>query len=261
MGLPTDSIFVRALRQGWSRWALCPDLCASPAACGGQVERDGRRRGWSRWSGLGDSAAAHRGWFWFGCIRGRSGHGALRREQRLQTVAELGDSIAEGEELIEDDGAGEMERVAGVVNVAGECGRMRAAERDRDWKQIEAVMRGRERSVLRGCRARRVREGREQCGGAKEYIVERRAVGAKRGQSQPFTGKFQFAGPGGLHWMGGCLQGEPRRRDNCRFFLRSPLQGARERSFSGKGSGRMRCGDAKPIEQGLRGQGGDVEAD
>ena len=59
-------------------------------------------------------------------------------EHLAEAVAELGDGVAEGEEAVGEDRAGEVERVASRVEVAIEGCRLPSAEWQRDGQEIEA---------------------------------------------------------------------------------------------------------------------------
>lgn len=66
----------------------------------------------------------------------------FRRQYLLQSIAELRDRVAQGEELIKRSRSGEMKRVTGVVHIASEYGGPCAAQRKRDRQQVEAVRGG-----------------------------------------------------------------------------------------------------------------------
>ena len=110
-----------------------------------------------------------------------------------KTVAKLGDGIAEGEEVFEQDGAREMEGVSRAIEVTIESCGLLASERERDGGEIEAGdLLGRTRAALvgRGSSSRRY--------GAEQESAQRNGFCSEGGELQGFVGELKFAGEGWL---------------------------------------------------------------
>jgi len=105
-------------------------------------------------------------------------------EERAEAVAELGDGVAEGKQAGEQSGAGEVESVAGGVDVALQgCG-LFAAEGQRDGGEVET-------DGLRGGRLR--------------AAVARGVAGGRRGGVEHENRRAEWVwgrarGYGGIRW-------------------------------------------------------------
>jgi hypothetical protein len=77
---------------------------------------------------------------WLLGLRGTGGGGGLK--ELPEAVAELRDGVAEGEQAVEQDGAGEVKGVAGGVEVAFQGRGLLAAEREGDGEEVEAACAG-----------------------------------------------------------------------------------------------------------------------
>jgi hypothetical protein len=119
-----------------------------------------------------------------GLHRRRRGIGEGRKQIR-KPIAELRDGVGEGKQAGGDNASGEMEGVAGGVEVAFEDGGLLAAQRNLDREQIEAGRAGGLRRSLCGAG----RGGRRR--GAEHEIAERDGVGAERRQVQRFAGELE----------------------------------------------------------------------
>jgi hypothetical protein len=70
-------------------------------------------------------------------LRGTDGGGGGLKELP-ETVSELGNGVVEGEQAVEQDGAGEVKGVAGGVEVAFQGRGLLATERKGDGEEVEA---------------------------------------------------------------------------------------------------------------------------
>ena len=159
-------------RMGWRWRGLAPGLRASPGAGCREVDVDGDsgRRG----DGL------------LGLSGADGGRGGL--EELSKAIAELGDGVAQGEEAVKQDGACEVEGVAGGVEVAFQGRGLFSSERQGEGGEVEAGgLRGRIRAGL----TRGVGGGRR---GAEQKSAQRDGFGAERGELQGFVGELKFAG-------------------------------------------------------------------
>ena len=184
-GQPLASLARPVCSVGWIRagggcGSGAPGLRRAPVAIGGAVHVDGE------FVCFGGGCGGVGSIFFRGDIVGRG-------QAVGEAVTELRDGFAEREQAGRDDGAGEVEGVAGVVDVAGEGGGGFSAEIERDGLEVEAVVRGRPR---RRCGFAAARGWwRSWLGGLEDDVAER--DGGLVGQCDGAAGEFELAGPGG----------------------------------------------------------------
>jgi hypothetical protein len=128
-----------------------------------------------------------------GLRRTDGGGGGLK--ELPEAVAELGNGVAEGEQAVEQDGAGEMKGVAGGVDAAFEgCGLL-AAEGQRDGGKVEAAGVGCGWSLAAVARGA---GGGRRCG-LEQEIAQRNGSMVKWVNLQGLVGELKFAGE---RWLG-----------------------------------------------------------
>ena len=113
---------------------MAPDLHLAP--CAGYREIDGNRG--CRFGGFRGTRVRY-----IGLRRGMRGFRVFRRKHLLQPIPELRDGLTQSQELVDNGIPGEMQRIAGVVDMTGERGRTLTAKRKGYRKQIKSVERGR----------------------------------------------------------------------------------------------------------------------
>jgi hypothetical protein len=113
-------------------------------------------------------------------------------EEMSKAIADLGDSVAQSKEAVEQDGACEVEGVAGGVEVAIQDRGLLASEGQRDGGEVEAGgLCGRIGAALAGG----VSGGRR---GVEQQSAQRNGFGAERGELQGFVGELKFTAEGWL---------------------------------------------------------------
>ena len=118
---------------------------------------------------------------WSGANGGRGG-----LEELSKAIADLGDGVAQGEEAVEQDGACEVEDVAGGVEMPIQDRGLLASEGQRDGGEVEAGgLRGQIEAALAG----RATGGWR---GVEQESAQRDRFGAKRGELQGFFGELKL---------------------------------------------------------------------
>lgn len=127
----------RTTQLGGGLGGFAPDLRATPGSGGCEVYADGN---------AGEDAGSTTAGDFLASFRGRHRIHDLPKEL-CEALAQLRNGVADVKQVGTDDCSGEVEAVAGVVEMAFKSCRLFPAKRKRHGKEVEAVG----RHVLRGC--------------------------------------------------------------------------------------------------------------